>query len=135
MTDISDIKVGDRVRATSKTNDDTAEFTVVYAYTWGVDTAANSYDGEDFDFEVIKPAPNPVPTEPGLYSFYKDDTPITQSRRLLLTKHGEWYFLDFTAGSRDGILEPVPNISKIVNSPAFPGANYDITLVYNGKTN
>jgi len=135
MTDISEIKVGDRVRATSKTNDDTAEFTVTLTYAWGVDSATNSYDAEDFTFEVIKPALKPIPTEPGLYSFYKEDTPVTQSRRLLLTKHGEWYFLDFTASAQDTVLEKVKDINKIVNSRGLLGMNYAITLVYNGKTN
>lgn len=128
MTNISEINKGDRVRANSEINDDTAEFTVAHTYTWGVESATNSYVAEDFTFEVIKPAPKPVPTEPGIYSFCEEDTEVTSLRRLMLTNKGDWYYLDFTGSTPPSILGPVQNIQGIVNNPS-----YAITPVYTGK--
>ena len=128
MTAIGDTRKGDRVRATSKTNDDTAEFIVfkvteaawLYLY-----SETNVYSSEKFTFEVLKRAEKPLPTVPGLYTLREEDTKINSFVRLLLTTHGEWFWIDFTASA---VAQKVRDMSPYV----YPGTDYDLTLVYGG---
>lgn len=88
------IRKGDRVKATSKTNEDSAEFTVESVHGQALSSAQNYYLESDFDFEVIAPA---LPTQPGLYTVHEKDTPLNNLCRLVLTTKGVWHWLDFTS--------------------------------------
>lgn len=127
MTAIEDIRKGDRVRATSETNDDTAEFTATVVTEWCVYSAVNMYDSENFTFEVLKRAEKPLPTVPGLYTLREEDTKINALKRLLLTTHGEWFWIDFTADDPTVVVHEV-DTDYLTN----PTKNYDLTLVYGG---
>ena len=130
MTAIGDTRKGDRVRATSKTNDDTAEFTVfkVTETAWlYLCSETNAYSSEDFTFEVLKRAEKPLPTVPGLYSVREKDTDIRDLKRLLRTTHGEWFWIDFTA------LHPTVVAQKEdTDYLTDPTNNFELTLVYGG---
>ena len=121
---MSQIKRGDRVKATNKLNDDTAEFTVTSANDSYVESEHNTYTRSVFDFEIVR---KPLPTQPGIYhaNIYGDreDTELTSLRRLLLTTKGQWYWMDFTASKGSDILEPAEESSV---------AEYVQTLVYGG---
>ena len=129
MTAIEDIREGDQVRATSKTNDDMAEFTVVgrSAETPWLYSENNVYLSKNFTFEVLKRAEKPLPTVPGLYSVREKDTDIRDLKRLLRTTHGEWFWIDFTA------LHPTVVAQKEdTDYLTDPTNNFELTLVYGG---
>ena len=122
MTATEDIRKGDRVRATSKTNDDMAEFTVDRSSPEHgcLYSEKNVYHSDSFTFEVLKRAEKPLPTEPGIYSPFDGPTDIRRTRLLLLTSTGEWFWLSCMTGT----VEPAYDIVPLFRDT--------ITLVYGG---
>lgn len=123
-------KAGERVRLTRKNGD-------VYKLT--VQTSGNSYITTADDTKVYKkpgdklerllPPTPPLPTKPGLYSFYKEDTPIYNMKRALLTTKGQWYTIDFTATTAQSVCLKVEDVNKTFAS----SLGYELTPVYTGK--
>ena len=107
-----DIKIGDRVRAVSRTSEesglvDSAEFTVTNIQTRSgrLLSRYSVYGPEDYTFTVLdRPVP-PLPTTPGLYGLGSSGT-----RYLMLTNKGQWFWVDFTTTSPD----PTPVAPKMV---------------------
>jgi len=102
MTDISEIQVGDRVRATQ--GEEEAVFTVgdkSTAFTGWLEAKTSGaifYPSEGWEFEVIEKAPRPM-MKPGLYRVTEEDTDISEYKRVILTTNDEWFWLDFTSSS------------------------------------
>jgi len=68
MIDISDIKVGDRVRVSKDTGDE-AMFTVTGKSIIHLASASNAYSAREWD--LIEKLTPPLPTKPGVYLPYK----------------------------------------------------------------
>ncbi|UDL16547.1 hypothetical protein SEA_ZOOMAN_306 [Microbacterium phage Zooman] len=100
---MTDFRVGDKVQAFSKTTQDTAVFTVTgverdYDNSFALVGKGFKLQDSHFEFELME-RPFQLPTTPGLYGF-----PNGGSMKMLLTSHGEWYWVDFSAhGHRDVI--------------------------------
>ena len=57
---MSNIEVGDRVRAESKTNDDVAEFTVTFVYGSSVSSEFNTFSHEAYNFTLLARKSEPL---------------------------------------------------------------------------
>ena len=90
MTDDLYIK-GDSVRATHKETGEVHEFEVEHPNGYGLGSTTRLYFAKSlWDFERLT---RPLPTKAGLYQASSDKG----MNKLILTTHGEWYWLDFTA--------------------------------------
>jgi len=100
MIDISDIKVGDRVRV-SNDNGDEATFTVTKVYRIWIQSESNLFEVESWDhIEKLTP---PLPTKPGVYLphvYGGGHTPNVW----LLNPGGQWIELPNIADSRTRAL-------------------------------
>lgn len=67
----------------------------------------------------LEPVPS-LPTKPGLYQVVPRTTPLTTSRRLMLSTDGKWSWVDFTSG---GSMSP----AEIASVADFAD---DLILVY-----
>jgi len=93
MNETVNISEGDKVLATN-TNGDTATFIVRGKPHNGLRSDTNVYVEDDgWSFTVIERAKAPLPTTAGIYQL---DPTKYGGRNLLLTKHGLWFWIDFT---------------------------------------
>jgi hypothetical protein len=110
MTDQTKIRTGDRVRATCRKNQDTAEFTVTHAYDSGaLESKFGFFRDEDWEFEVLD---RPIPTTPGLYFFARGLI------YLALNNRGCWYQVDFTSPSALAEQVDAPQVEYMFNRHA-----------------
>lgn len=66
------------------------------------------------DWDIIEP----LPTAPGLYQV--DGGGVRNFRHLMLTMHGKWYWVDFTARDVNGIVDDyVPHPEEYNLTPVF----------------
>lgn len=110
MTVNINIEKGDLVRAVSKSwSGDFSVFTVTYVSSAGkgCESATNFFASSEFDFEILKKAPKPTPTQAGIYRY---ETNPENTRYLILTVGGKWYWLDFTDISAGNVLEEIGNV-------------------------
>ena len=114
----NDIKRGDRVRATNRTNGDFSEFTVTdVARDGSLESSEHHFDILAFTFTRIE---HPRPTVPGLYSFTTGG-----GRQLMLTKLGEFFLVDFTAPGEHSCIP----LKKFYDESEF-FSKYRFTLNY-----
>ena len=89
---------GDMVRATNKETGEVREVEVrtdVYAPDYLVATSGLLFYTRNWDFEKLTPPP---PTKAGLYQQYKSNY---NTRHLLLTTRGKWFWIDFDGDSKN----------------------------------
>lgn len=89
----NDFKVGDRVRATSKTNGDFAEFTITALTNRVVGSKNNSFFKDQHFFELIETA-DILPSEPGIYIPKVGENILSGIQNLRVFKRysdGEWW--------------------------------------------
>lgn len=79
------------MRATSKMNDDTAEFEVAASNSAEVWSASHVFTKFRWNFKLIE-RPYKLPTKPGLYQIHKDlyDNPSPNIRIFSLLRDGRW---------------------------------------------
>lgn len=87
---------GDRVRATHKETGEVHEFEVEHPNSYGLGSTTRLYFYDDeWDFEKLT---RPLPTKAGMYQPYKLER---NTRHLLLTTCGEWFWIDFKGNSKN----------------------------------
>lgn len=113
---LQNFNVGDRVEAVDRQTGDSAQFVVTTKTGLSLWSAHNIFQAENNDFTLLQPAPDPLPTDPGIYSLGRG------LRYLKLTDAGQWFWLDF----HSGFEEPVTD--------AFRWHEYTLTQVYSYKS-
>lgn len=96
-------EVGDTVQASSKSGEDRAVFIVTevhrdYDNSFALVGRGFKLQDSDFEFKLLK-RPMSLPTVPGIYGYTTGG-----GMKLILTKRGEWYWLDFTAEGLDSVI-------------------------------
>ena len=99
---------GDRVRATHKRTGEVHEFEVrASTYSRLTSTTGLYFHRPFWDFEKLTP---PLPTKAGLYQATRDSS----DSQLLLTTHGEWFWIYFEGGYKNWpVARPVQDTSVI----------------------
>lgn len=100
---MTDFKVGDRVRARSIEGNDKAKFDVTevhgdYDYTFVLVGRGVRFDSRDWEFTLTH-RPIELPSVAGIYGFTNG-----AGMKMLRTKYGQWYWIDFTAQGTKGVV-------------------------------
>ena len=108
---MTDFKVGDRVQATGKFNDDKATFTVTEvfrSFDSSVTLAAGGleFDDNSFNFELVE-RPTTIPTVAGIYGFINGG-----GMKLIVTRTGQWFWVDFTTKGAENVFRDFERIKK-----------------------